>query len=75
MSLYALAMTICGVLVTVAFMVARPLIPIRLETWLLIGYGLLILIPVWGCIGFASVNFGYKVSSPHQCRKSTLPVG
>jgi hypothetical protein len=61
-SLYALAQTICGVICTVAFLWVRPFVPIRLESWLLIGYGIIIIIPVWGCIGFADVNFGYKVS-------------
>jgi MFS-type transporter involved in bile tolerance (Atg22 family) len=61
-TLYALASTICGVICSVGFLWIRPYIPIRLESWLLIGYGIVILIPVWGCIGFASVNFGYKVS-------------
>lgn len=62
-SLYALASTISGVLCTIAFMWIRPFVPIRLETWLLIGYGIVILIPIWGCIGFADVHFGYKVGS------------
>jgi hypothetical protein len=61
-SLYALASTISGVVCSVGFMALRPHIPIRLETWLLIGYGIMILIPVWGAIGFANVSFGFKVS-------------
>jgi MFS-type transporter involved in bile tolerance (Atg22 family) len=61
-SLYALAQTICGVVCTVAFLWVRPLVRIRLESWLLISYGILMIIPIWGCIGFAGVNFGYKVS-------------
>jgi hypothetical protein len=62
-SLYALASTISGVVCSVGFMALRPYVPIRLETWLLIGYGIMILIPVWGAIGFANVSFGFKVSS------------
>jgi len=63
-SLYALASTISGVICTVGFMAIRPYVPIRLETWLLIGYGIMILIPVWGSIGLSAsvVNFGFKVS-------------
>jgi hypothetical protein len=63
-SLYALASTISGVVCTVGFMAVRPYVPIRLETWLLIGYGIMILIPVWGSIGLSAsvVNFGFKVS-------------
>jgi hypothetical protein len=60
-SLYALASTISGVICSVGFMALRPYVPIRLETWLLIGYGIMILIPVWGTIGFANVSFGFKV--------------
>ncbi|KAF2171428.1 hypothetical protein M409DRAFT_18545 [Zasmidium cellare ATCC 36951] len=59
-SLYALTSTISGVVCTVLFLWVRPFVPIKLETWLLVGYGLLILIPVWGCIGFADVDFGFK---------------
>jgi hypothetical protein len=61
-SLYALASTVSGVVCSVGFMALRPYVPIRLETWLLIGYGIMILIPVWGAIGFANVSFGFKVS-------------
>ena len=63
-SLYALASTISGVVCTVGFMAVRPYVPIRLEAWLLIGYGIMILIPVWGSIGLSAsvVNFGFKVS-------------
>ncbi|KAM0707711.1 hypothetical protein Q7P35_004358 [Cladosporium inversicolor] len=60
-SLYALASTISGVICSVGFMALRPHVPIRLETWLLIGYGIMILIPVWGAIGFANVSFGFKL--------------
>lgn len=67
-SLYALASTISGVICSVGFMALRPYVPIRLETWLLIGYGIMILIPVWGTIGFANVSFGFKVSFHTQNR-------
>lgn len=72
-SLYALASTISGVICTVGFMAIRPYVPIRLETWLLIGYGIMILIPVWGSIGLSAsvVNFGFKVSSN---TKHKLPI-
>lgn len=67
-SLYALASTICGVICTVLFMTSRPYVPIRLESWLLIGYGINTLIPVWGCIGLGAVDFGFKVSlQRHRC--------
>ena len=63
-SLFALAQTISGVVCSVAFLYLRPCIPIHLESWLLFGYAILLLIPIWGCIGFASVHFGFKVGSP-----------
>lgn len=61
-SLYALASCIFGVLCSIGFLFARPHIPLRLETWLLIGYGTLMLCPLWGIIGLADVQFGLKVS-------------
>jgi len=72
-SLYALASTISGVICTVGFMALRPYVPFRLETWLLIGYGIMILIPVWGSIGLAAgvVNFGFKVSFDTKLTSST----
>lgn len=67
-SLYALASTISGVVCSVGFMALRPYVSIRLETWLLIGYGIMILIPVWGAVGFVNVSFGFKVSFDTQNR-------
>jgi MFS-type transporter involved in bile tolerance (Atg22 family) len=60
-TLYALAATISGVIAALGFIWVRPHVPIRLETWLLIAYGLLLIQPAWGCIGFADINFGLKV--------------
>ena len=59
-SLYALASTISGVVCSVAFMAVRPYVPIRLETWLLIGYCIMVAIPVWGAIGFATSASGSR---------------
>ena len=74
-SLYALASTVSGVVCSVGFMALRPYVPIRLETWLLIGYGIMILIPVWGAIGFANVSFGFKVSfTTRRASTRTLPA-
>ncbi|KXS93876.1 hypothetical protein AC578_9028 [Pseudocercospora eumusae] len=60
-TLYSLSSTICGVLCSVLFLWLRPIVPIRLEVWLSIGYGILALTGVWGCIGFADIDFGYKL--------------
>jgi len=33
-----------------------------LEYWLVIGYALILIVPIWGCIGLAdNINFGFKV--------------
>jgi MFS-type transporter involved in bile tolerance (Atg22 family) len=61
-SLYALAATVSGAIGSLAFFWIRPLLPFRLEHWLLVCYVIMILIPAWGIIGFADVNFGFKVS-------------
>jgi len=61
-SLYALAATVSGAIGSLAFFWIRPLISFRLEYWLLVCYVIMILIPAWGIIGFAGVNFGFKVS-------------
>ncbi|KAM3087033.1 hypothetical protein ACMFMF_000965 [Clarireedia jacksonii] len=35
--------------------------PFRLERWLIVGYGLILVIPIWGCIGLAgNIDFGFK---------------
>ncbi|KAI0470031.1 vacuole effluxer Atg22 like-domain-containing protein [Xylariaceae sp. FL0804] len=59
-SLYALAQTTSSVVAAVLFHLVRPRVPLRLETWLLLSYGLLLLVPVWGYIGLADINFGFK---------------
>lgn len=63
-SLYALAATVSGAIGAIGFFWIRPLLPFRLEYWLLVCYAIMVLIPAWGIIGFAGVNFGFKVSWP-----------
>jgi MFS-type transporter involved in bile tolerance (Atg22 family) len=70
-SLYALAATVSGAIGSLAFFWIRPLIPFRLEYWLLVCYVIMILIPAWGIIGFAGVNFGFKVS--RLCVGASIP--
>ena len=72
-TLYSLSSTICGVLCSILFLWLRPITPIRLEVWLLIGYGVLALTGVWGCIGFADVNFGYKVRQEDETHPCFFP--
>ncbi|CZS88014.1 uncharacterized protein RCO7_00983 [Rhynchosporium graminicola] len=51
-----------GAITTLAFyslQVWRP--PFKIEHWLVIGYSLVLVIPIWGCIDFADdINFGFK---------------
>lgn len=61
-SLYSLAQVLCIIGSNVLFFLIRPHLRVRLETWLIIGYGLSLLLPVWGWIGCADVKFGWKVS-------------
>jgi MFS family permease len=65
-SLYSMAFNIFGVVTTLGFyiwQIWRP--PFSLEYWLAIGYGLILIISIWGCIGLAeNINFGCKVIIP-----------
>lgn len=62
-TLYSMVFTIFGAVTTLAFyllQVWRP--PFRLEYWLVIGYAIILIIPIWGCIGFVdNIDFGFKV--------------
>jgi len=60
-SLYALAQTLIQLVLAVIFLWIRPKLSVKLETWLIIGYGLILIIPLWGCIGLSNVDFGFKV--------------
>jgi hypothetical protein len=36
--------------------------PFNLERWLIVGYGLILIIPIWGSIGLAgNIDFGFRV--------------
>lgn len=61
-SLFALAATVSGAIGAIGFFYIRALVPFRLEYWLLVCYGIMVLVPAWGMIGLADVNFGFKVS-------------
>jgi hypothetical protein len=64
-SLYTLAGSLFQLVCSLGFFflqIYRP--PFNLERWLIIGYGLIIIIPIWGCIGLArNIDFGLKVRS------------
>ncbi|KAH8878967.1 hypothetical protein GQ53DRAFT_739491 [Thozetella sp. PMI_491] len=61
-SLYTLASNLFSVVTQLMFyaiQVWRP--PFSLEHWLVIGYAMILIIPVWGCIGLSeTVSFGFK---------------
>jgi hypothetical protein len=63
-SLYSLAQSLFLLGCSLGFLYIQPLFSIRLETWYISGLGLILLIPVWACIGLADVNFGFKVRHP-----------
>jgi len=61
-SLYSLAQVLCIIVTNLLFLWIRPKLPISLEKWLISGYAISLLLPIWGCIGFAGVSFGFKVN-------------
>ncbi|KAK8098777.1 uncharacterized protein PG998_012018 [Apiospora kogelbergensis] len=62
-SLYALANNLFGAVMAIAFFFLqdwRP--PFSLEKWLIIGYAVILIVPVWGCIGLSeAAHFGFKL--------------
>ena len=62
-SLYSLAQNLLQLFLPIVFLWSRPKLPLRLETWMVIGYSINLIVPIWGCIGLADVNFGFKVCS------------
>jgi hypothetical protein len=65
-SLYSMAFNIFRAATTWGFylwQIWRP--PFSLEYWLVIAYDLILIVPIWGCIGLAdNINFGFKVTIP-----------
>ncbi|KAG9235081.1 autophagy-related protein 22-like protein [Amylocarpus encephaloides] len=61
-SLYAMSGNIFIFICSSAFYVLqiwRP--PFKLEYWLVLGYALILVVPIWGCIGLGdNINFGFK---------------
>lgn len=62
-SLFSLAQSLFLLGCSLAFLLIEPHLPVRLESWYIIGLALQMLLPVWACIGIADVNFGFKVSA------------
>lgn len=65
-SLYSLAglfFQIAGTLGFFFLQAYKP--PFRLEYMMIFGYALILIVPIWGCIGLkAGLNFGFKVCGP-----------
>ncbi|KAK5169792.1 uncharacterized protein LTR77_005770 [Saxophila tyrrhenica] len=78
-SLYSLAQVLCIIGCQILFLYIRPLVKIRLETWLITGYALSLLLPLWGIIGFADVrparNSTPPPSSPNSPKPPPTPPG
>ncbi len=60
-SLYSLAVSLTGLGCNLMFFWVKPHVKVRMETWLITGYILVLIIPIWGCIGLSDVGFGFKV--------------
>jgi len=63
-SLYLMAGNIFGVVCTLDFYLLQIWrLPFSLEYWLVLAYALILIVPIWGCIGLAdNNNFGFKGS-------------
>ncbi|KAH7031447.1 autophagy-related protein 22-like protein [Microdochium trichocladiopsis] len=61
-SMYSLAGNLMSLLAQWLFFGVQSWRPVlRLEAWLIVGYALALVIPIWGCIGLSeSVGFGFK---------------
>lgn len=60
-TLYSLTSGLFSLSCMIAFLWIRPRLSLRLESWLIIGYALILIIPIWASIGLSNVNFGFKV--------------
>lgn len=61
-SLYAITSSIFTGIMSLAFYYLQSWRPVMsLEKWLIVGYAMILVIPIWGCIGLAeTVGFGFK---------------
>lgn len=71
-SLYSLTSVLCIIGCNILFWWIRPRLRVSLESWLIIGYALSILIPVWGLIGLSDVDFGFKVRDKLSVARTSL---
>lgn len=61
-TIYSIANVLFAIFGNLAFLGLQSWKPkLKLEYWLIVSYALRVLIPVWGCIGFANIDFGLKV--------------
>ena len=73
-SLYSLAQTLLQAILPILFLGIQTHLSIRLETWMIIGYVLILIVPIWGCIGLSNIDFGFKVSTTSTRPSSTNDV-
>lgn len=63
-SLYSLSGNLYSLVLTLAFYLLQLRFRWSLGKCLIFGYGLILVVPVWGCIGLAGdIDFGFKVSA------------
>jgi hypothetical protein len=61
-SLYSLSGNLFNLICTMTFFLLQRHMQWNLEHCLIVGYALILVVPVWGCIGLSDVDFGFKVS-------------
>lgn len=72
-TLYSLAGNLYYLVLTLVFYLLQVRFKWNLEKCLLAGYALVLIVPVWGCIGLASdINFGFKVSHSENDNNSRV---
>ena len=72
-SIYSLAGNLYSLVCTLAFYLLQRRFHWSLTNCLILGYALILVVPVWGCIGLTgNINFGFKASLPFPVSVSTL---
>lgn len=61
-TLYSLAQNLFQIGCLLIFLTVFHFSQIKLNVWLLAGYSIILIIPVWGMVGLSGVDFGFKVS-------------
>lgn len=73
-SLYSLSGNLYSLVLTTAFYLLQRRFQWDLGKCLIFGYALMLIVPVWGCIGLAgNVDFGFKASTHSPLLYSSIP--